>query len=141
MPGGMADPSDGDLLTTALREAREELGLALQPSQALGRLDDQIAMAKGRILPLAITPYVFAVDHVPTLSLNHEATTAFWLPLAPLLRGELNAVHRYSLGGLGQDLPAWRYEGHTIWGLTHRMLSKLMEIAAADAGADGRGGR
>ncbi len=138
MPGGMADPGDDDLLATAVREAREELGLALQPSQALGRLDDQIAMAKGRVLPLAITPYVFAVDHAPMLSLNHEATTAFWLPLAPLLRGELDTVHRYTLGGLGHDLPAWRYEGHVIWGLTHRMLLKLVEIAAAE-GATGQG--
>src|SRR5215471_21768996 len=40
-PGGRQDPSDLDLLHTAVRETQEEVGLELSPGRNLiGRLDD-----------------------------------------------------------------------------------------------------
>lgn len=48
-PGGREEDHDPDLLTTALRETHEELGLDLDASaRLLGRLDDVRAVAKGR---------------------------------------------------------------------------------------------
>src|SRR5689334_10230467 len=47
-PGGRQDPSDRDLLHTAVRETEEEVGLELRPEEHLiGRLDDLAAVARG----------------------------------------------------------------------------------------------
>lgn len=130
MPGGMAAPHDADLRATAMRETREEVELDLGLAVALGRLDDQVAMAKGRVLPMAITPWVFAVDSAVAPKPSDEAVEVFWMPLAPVLRGEFDAVWRYEMAGLHHDLPAWRVQGHLVWGLTHRMVSRLLDVAA-----------
>ena len=131
MPGGMASDGDRDSQHTARRETLEEVGLDLALHAAvLGRSDDQVAIAKGRPLPMAITPWVFALHGDATLSLGDEAEEAFWLPTGPLLRGELDDVVHYDFAGMRQELPAWRFEDRVIWGLTHRMLSRLFELAA-----------
>jgi 8-oxo-dGTP pyrophosphatase MutT (NUDIX family) len=129
MPGGMASPQDTHTRRTAERETLEEVGMDLRDcGVVLGRSDDQIAIAKGRKLPLAITPWVFHVPEPPPLVLNDEAESAFWLPLLPLVRGELDDVYLYEMAGLQHRLPAWRYEGYVVWGLTHRMISRLLQI-------------
>ena len=129
-PGGMADATDADLLDTARRETHEEVGLALSRSQCIGRSDDQVGIASGVALPMAITPYIFYVDGPPPeLALGPEAAQAFWLPLAPVLAGEFDALHIWRKGPLSKELPCWRYEGFVIWGLTHQMMRHIVDVA------------
>ena len=134
LPGGRAEPHDRDLLATALRETEEEVGLHLETSaDLLGRLDDVHAMAKAKLLPMAVTPFVFAARDVPmAVRLSHEATEAFWFPLGRASCGELDGTHVYTLGPTTWDLPCWRFEGHTVWGLTHKVLRGLLALASTD---------
>ncbi|MFC1705690.1 NUDIX hydrolase [Planctomycetota bacterium] len=129
-PGGRADPKDRDLEATALRETREEVGLDLRANATLlGRLSDERAMARGRRLPMAITPVVFELHlEAPRLEVNQEeVTSTHWIPLEALRSGEHDSkltwwVYRFIPLRLG----CWRYEGLVIWGLTYRMLGKLL---------------
>lgn len=131
MPGGRHDPGDADLLATAVRETREEVGVDLRRgARLLGRLGAVRAVARGKVLPMTITPYVFHLEAAQPLVLNHEATAAFWLPLDAVARGELDDVYDYRLGPVPLALPCWRWEGRTIWGLTHQMLSGLLAVVA-----------
>ncbi len=41
-PGGRAEPEDGDIVTTALREAEEEVGLRPETVEVLGRLTTSV---------------------------------------------------------------------------------------------------
>lgn len=129
-PGGRQHPSDRDLLATAVRETQEEVGIDLaQHGQPFGRLDDLRAMARGRPLDMVISPVVFAVTHPVTLVLNpHEVHTALWVPLLPLARGEARGTFRHDHEGQTLELEAFVYEGHTIWGLTYRILTGLLEV-------------
>ena len=52
---------------------------------------------------------------------------AFWLPLAPVVRGELDAIYPWRLGPLTLRMACWRHDGEIVWGLTHRILSRLLE--------------
>ncbi len=129
-PGGKAEPEDGDLLDTALREMREEVGLDLPRAAALGRSDDQVAMARGKVLSMAVTPHVLRCDGPrPELALGPEAAAGFWLPLAPVVSGELDGTYVWRMGALRKELPCWHYQGRTVWGLTHAMLSRFIDIA------------
>lgn len=130
-PGGREEQHDDDLIATAIRETREEVGVDLRESaELIGQLHAVRAIARGKILPMSITPYVFLAEREHPVTLNHEATEAFWLPLRAAAAGELDAVYPYRKGPLRLDLPCWRYEERVIWGLTYDMLRSLLAIYA-----------
>jgi 8-oxo-dGTP pyrophosphatase MutT (NUDIX family) len=127
LPGGRHDPSDPDLLTTAIRETREELGIDLAGAQLLGNLPMLSPLSSGPN-GIEVAPFVFATHEpvVPQLSAA-EAAAAFWLPLETALAGALDDVYRYP--GTDREFPSWRFDGHVIWGLTFRILGELVALA------------
>lgn len=126
-PGGRHDPRDADLLETARRETREEIGLDLAGAELLGRLDPIGAVARAVRLPLTITPFVFAIGAADPALVAHpdEVAEVLWTPITPLLQGEAEATHPYLHDGQRYDMPAFRVGDRMIWGLTYRMLQDL----------------
>jgi 8-oxo-dGTP pyrophosphatase MutT (NUDIX family) len=139
LPGGRADPEDPSIEATAIREAREEVGLDLSAPgvRFLGRLPDFQPMR--RIAGLAITPAVFAIEGDPPLSADaREVAATAWVPLAALASGALSGRMVYwwrPLRRLPVPLPllvgCWRWNDFTIWGLTYRILESLFAASAA----------
>jgi 8-oxo-dGTP pyrophosphatase MutT (NUDIX family) len=58
-PGGSFEPSDGDLLTTALRESYEEVGIRPEHVSILGRLDDLSTFSTS----FTISPFVGLIPY------------------------------------------------------------------------------
>jgi 8-oxo-dGTP pyrophosphatase MutT (NUDIX family) len=132
MPGGREEPSDTSLFETAVRETQEEVGVDLvSVAQPLGQLQTTRAMAKRRLLPMTITPFVFALNKATPVCLSSEASASFWLPLGLVQSGALDDRTTYRLGPVDLDLPCWRYEGFVVWGLTYQMLSQFISIMTA----------
>ena len=120
LPGGKREPDDPDLATTAVRETREEVGLAL--GSPIGRLDDH----RGRRRAGLVATYVFALDERPAMTPHpDEVADALWVPVATLL-DPANAVS-YHLDGHG-DFPGVTVDGRVVWGLTHRTLQTFVEV-------------
>jgi 8-oxo-dGTP pyrophosphatase MutT (NUDIX family) len=130
-PGGRWDEGDVDLRATVVRETREEVGIDLESSaRLLGALSPIRAVARGRILPMTIAPFVFHQQVEQDIVLSAEATDWFWLPLDEVQRGALDDRYEYRLGPLPLTFPCWRYQGHVIWGLTFQMLRNLLRTVA-----------
>ncbi len=128
-PGGREEQSDADLIETAMRETREEVGVDLRScARLLGQLDVVRAIAGSGLLPMSITPYVFVQEQAPEIELGEEADAAFWLPLDRAARGELDDVYPYRKGPVTLNMGCWRYEQHIVWGLTYRMLQSLLGL-------------
>jgi 8-oxo-dGTP pyrophosphatase MutT (NUDIX family) len=133
-PGGRAEPDDRDLLATAVRETREEVGLDLAgASRVLGRLSDIPAMSRGTPTGMVITPFVFAVtSDAATHELRGdpaEVERLVWAPLGPLARGEADTVMPYRHGSTNLELPAYRVgDGDIVWGLTYLMLRGFFAV-------------
>jgi 8-oxo-dGTP pyrophosphatase MutT (NUDIX family) len=130
LPGGREDLSDVDLLATAIRETAEEVGIDLKTSARLvGRLAPVWTLARGGLLPMSITPFVFCVAGPIELVLGDEATAAFWFPVGAAAAGALDGVHVQRLGPIEWKLLCWQHEGRVVWGLTFTMLRRLLALA------------
>jgi 8-oxo-dGTP pyrophosphatase MutT (NUDIX family) len=128
-PGGREEPSDADLLQTAIRETREEVSLDLAENAVLlGRLDELPAMARGRPTGLTVAPFVFELTHDAPLHFNGEVSEIVWAPLAQLFHGEHTRVFTHEIEGQSIELPAHDVQGRIVWGLTHRMLENLFAL-------------
>jgi len=126
-PGGRAEPSDDGVLATAIRETREETGIDLSRSaRLLGRLNEVRAVARGRPVDLAISPFVFHLGEAVTARPDpREVRALVWIGLDRLLGTTLRSTLAYDHEGTRLQLPCFRLNGHVIWGLSYRMFEDL----------------
>jgi 8-oxo-dGTP pyrophosphatase MutT (NUDIX family) len=139
-PGGRAEPGDGDLCATALRETREETGIDLAAeAEYLGALDEVRATARMRPLDLAISPFVFRLQREVAAVLSDEVRSLHWLPLDDLLGPTRRSTMDYQHQGDTLQFPCLRVEELVIWGLTYRMFMSFQErFGSGAARAEGR---
>jgi len=126
LPGGGYHPTDPDLLATAIRETHEELGIDLAPVRHLGPLPVLSPLSSGPA-GVEVTPFVFATPEALPAQPGPEALSAFWLPLHAAASGTFDSTYLYP--GTDREFPSWQFEGHTIWGLTWRILGDLLAAA------------
>lgn len=125
-PGGRHEPDDVDLLATAIRESREEVGLHLPDhAELIGRLDD-LRTHTGDML---VRPYVFLLHGPVVLSPNVEVAEIHWGELGPMLRGERDTHFEWQGGPTKLRFPGYDVSGRVVWGLTHRMLDLLLRMS------------
>ena len=127
LPGGRREAGDADRLATAVRETQEEVGVALQSSALLGELDD-LAPSVPRLPPLVIRPYVFGFASRPDARLSDEVAGVMWLPLPELAACDGKA--EVTVRGAATEVACYSYGGVVIWGLTYRILSGFLKLAA-----------
>ena len=125
-PGGRVDEGDGSRVHTALREAEEEIGLARQDVTVLGALDELLTVTQYRVTPVVGTfrhPYRFRTSRA-------EIADIFDAPLDWLADpANLETQYRTSpIGGPPIPVYYFRYQGHTIWGVTARIVVQLLEV-------------
>jgi 8-oxo-dGTP pyrophosphatase MutT (NUDIX family) len=126
LPGGRYEREDGHLLATAIREAREEMEIDLSAMRLLGNLESLHPRSSGPT-GIEVTPFVFATTAPIEPRTSAEAAAVFWLPLALAAGGTLDGSYTHAPSGMA--FPSWTYEGHTIWGLTMRILGSILELA------------
>lgn len=120
-PGGRRDPGERDLVSTALREAHEEVGL--EPAQVLiaGALPPTPTIATG----YAIHPYVGAIT-APRAWTPSEAEVAevIEVPLARLQEGY--GRRRLIRRGIPFVTDTYELGDGLVWGATARILGGLL---------------
>ncbi len=128
LPGGRRDPDDASLLHTAQRETEEEVALPLaEVGRLLGRLG-VVAPRNAHLPPLTILPLVFAVPpHTEArIAAPTEVDEIHWVSLDHLRDPARHIRYRYPGAG-DLTFPAWDVSGRAVWGLTHRVLTDLLE--------------
>ena len=125
-PGGASENEDPDLMTTALRETFEEVGVRPEEVEVIGQLDELITISNFKVTPyvgvLAVgRPYRF-VPH------EREVAEVVEVPLRHLLDDRHVEMEFRQWQGRPVRLPAYIYDGHRIWGATAKMLQHLLSI-------------
>lgn len=126
-PGGRAEPDDPDPETTALREAKEEIGLRPEDVQVLGRLNDFVTITNYRVTPVVgVMPWPY-----PLVLNPEEVSRVFTIPLRwladPAHRKERPRALPAPLAKVNViyfDL----YDGELLWGVSARFTVALLEV-------------
>jgi 8-oxo-dGTP pyrophosphatase MutT (NUDIX family) len=128
-PGGRIDPEDADAEAAALREAWEEIALAPERVEVVGRMPDCITGTGFHITPiLACLPPPLDLTPSP-----HEVESVFQLPLAVVLDPDAPQRRRALLRGQWREFWVWPHPDHYIWGATAMILVQLAALLRRSA--------
>jgi 8-oxo-dGTP pyrophosphatase MutT (NUDIX family) len=129
LPGGRRDSEDPDLQTTAARETLEEVGVPLRAP--LGRLDD-FSGNRPRVRRIIVSPYVYELEERPPVRINHEVSSAVWIPVEWILGPESSVEYAFDRAVTDETFPGIRYDRYTVWGLTYRILTNFFDVLGRD---------
>ncbi|MET0491522.1 MAG: CoA pyrophosphatase [Actinoplanes sp.] len=123
-PGGAADPEDRDPADTALREAREEVGL--DPASATVLLElPELYIPVSRFVVTPVLAWWHAPHRVYPCEPAEVAHVAR-LPIAELVDPANRLRVRHPSGWIGD---AFQVRGMLVWGFTAGVISSLLEMA------------
>ncbi len=124
-PGGRFNPrKDRDLVETAIREAREEVGLDLiDEAELLGVLEP---FSPSNAPSINVVPVIFSLKNCsPQLTINKiELSKVLWLNINDVIK-----YVRLNMSIKGALRPAIVIDDTTIWGMTYRILRRLLRDA------------
>jgi 8-oxo-dGTP pyrophosphatase MutT (NUDIX family) len=126
-PGGKWEPGDLTLRDTALRETREEIGLAAECITLLGACKPRATRAG-----VLVTPFVGLIDHANDLCpCPFELDAIFQVPLMEFHRGIQVRIDSIPRGNRIYQVPAYQYQGYEIWGFTASLTCELLAMLQA----------
>ena len=118
-PGGKWYEKDHDLLETAIRETKEELGLEVSKERIIGQLDNVITLNS----QYKITPFIAILETVPVLTPNSEVESILHIPLVSFLNtiAEDNLPEHRSI----KEMHTFTFKKYNVWGASARMLKQI----------------
>ena len=120
-PGGRRD-GDEALVTTALREAEEEIGLLADDVEVIGALPPVGTF----VTNYKVHPFVALIGDDPSFEPNPaEVETVLAFRVEELRAGF--AMRRLVRHGIPIRTPTYAVREHLIWGATARILGELLE--------------
>jgi len=123
-PGGNRDAADEGPVSTALREAQEEVGLAPAEVAVQGLLPDVVTMSTGFRITGVVA--LLAPGAVPRPD-GREVAETFTVPLAALADPAVYREEVRTANGLTRPVPYFDVKPHLIWGATGRIVRRLLD--------------
>ena len=126
-PGGRREPADADAQSVAMRETAEEVGVTLEQSQCIGRLDDLRGRHGGTSAGMVISCFVFSVPEPIAAGTSREVHDIARVPITNLLNTDNRTSVIYEAAG-GRSFPGIRFgdgDERIVWGLTYRFLRQF----------------
>jgi 8-oxo-dGTP pyrophosphatase MutT (NUDIX family) len=126
LPGGKFEDSDESLIYTALREAKEEIGIDPMQVQIIGQLTEMYIPPSHFL----VTPVVGFQASKPKFTADpNEVERIIEISLDDLLDENNVQMRKMKLSlGIILKVPSFIIDGNVIWGATAMILSELKEV-------------
>jgi 8-oxo-dGTP pyrophosphatase MutT (NUDIX family) len=125
-PGGKVEPSDPDLVFTALREAEEEIGIDASKVEVLGRLTDLYIPTSNFL----VSPVLGFLNETPRFVPEAREVERI-IPTAMSMIGHPQ-IRQRTLVPIGEgrhlETPYFALDGEVVWGATAMILSELLQL-------------
>ena len=124
-PGGRLEKNDVSLISTALREAEEEVNINSDQVKVLGALSE-LYIPPSNYLVLPVIGYIEnRPDFKPDLT---EVAEIIEADLSFLFDDQLLKTKILDIKGFNIEAPYFDVQGHVVWGATAMILSELKEV-------------
>jgi len=125
LPGGKAEPSDENLVRTALREAQEEIGIKAIDVNVLGELTDVYISVSNYI----VHPVIGYVDYKPEFYPDaREVERIYHTDIEDIIRGGDIVNREIRIGNQQVSVPGFEIQDSWVWGATSLILSELSDV-------------
>lgn len=124
-PGGKHDPEDETMLDTALREVREELGLAVANEDVLAELP----MEQTRTTGYRVFPFVARISIPKKWQIaEREIAEIVDVKLSDLTRpgAKDKMIDRFPTWQKAEQVSFYQVGPHRLWGLSYRILQPVI---------------
>jgi 8-oxo-dGTP pyrophosphatase MutT (NUDIX family) len=124
-PGGKRETADASLWETALREAREEIGLQ---AESVGHVAD-LPVEETLTTEFRVTPFLVRIDPPARWVIDtREISEVLEVRLSELTRPEAHGEEYKSWPAWSKPMrvPFYRIGPHQLWGASYRILEPLI---------------
>lgn len=125
-PGGRVEESDFDLQETALRETEEEVGIPRNEIEVLKKLTRLYIPPSN----FWVQPYLGILEKTPKMTAQETEVEAIlevklseFLDDRNVIKQNLSTSYASNI-----EVPAYKLNGHVVWGATGMMLSEIREL-------------
>lgn len=119
-PGGKKGVQDEDIMGTVSREVLEETGIDVRNNCYLGMMPPVDSTMRQDI---SVVPLVFVLEKTPEVKINEELSSYHWTEFDKLKWRRGRSLVK------DNDVPVFDVGDERVWGLTYRMLEKLLKLA------------
>jgi len=124
-PGGKYEPSDKDLVRTALRESFEEIGTAENMVDIIGSLTPIYVQVSN----FTINPFIGWCETIPNFNIdNREVDGFFKIPLKSILDSSTREWRNVITPFGNLEVPGFYIDPLFIWGATAMIISEFREV-------------
>lgn len=124
-PGGKVEYNDKNLLDTALRETKEEVGVIQSYVKIIREITD-VYIPPSNFLA---TPFLGYLEDTPQFVTNHEVANTIEILVSDLLNDKnLTSVKMSTSYMQNAEVPCFKINDNIIWGATGMMLSEIREL-------------
>ncbi|MEP0305027.1 MAG: CoA pyrophosphatase, partial [Maribacter dokdonensis] len=125
-PGGKEEKSDDGLLTTALRETYEEVGVAPKDITVIKEISE-IFIPPSNFM---VQPYIGLYRNPkPFVKQDAEVELILEVPLSDFLDDTLVVSKKMTTSyAVDIEVPAFKLNGYIVWGATAMMMNEIKEL-------------